>query len=129
MFIHESEGARGSHRHSTPDNFVLESLGDTDRVESTYTPLTTSGFSRPSISLPAPGFSLSPTIEQNTNNFSLPLRRRPELQIENRRVSLAAFGDPSCGASHLASPNSGAWYSQDGYQQAVAQFQARRSRS
>jgi hypothetical protein len=125
MFTHESEGAHDSHRHSAPDNFVLESLGDADRLESTYTPLTTSSSSRPSISLPAPGFSLSPTIEQNTNNFSLPLRRRPELQIENRRVSLAAFGDLSSGTSHLASPNSGAWYSQDGYQQAVAQFHMR----
>jgi hypothetical protein len=133
MFTHESEGAHHSHRYSTPDNFVLESLGDADRLESTYAPLTTSSSSRPSISLPAPDFSSPPTIEQNNhnhnNNFSLPLRRRPETQIENRRVSLAAFGDLSSGASHLASPNSGAWYSQDGYQQAVAQFQTRRSRS
>ena len=128
MFTHESEGADDSHRYSTSDNFVLESLGDADRLESTYTPLTTSSSSRPSISLPAPDFSSPPTIEPNANNFSLPLRRRPEPQIENRRVSLAAFGDlPS--ASHLASPNSGAWYSQEGYQQAVAQFQTRRSRS
>ena len=129
MFTHESEGADDSHRYSTPDNFVLESLGGADRLESTYTPLTTSSSSRPSISLPAPDFSSPPTIEQNTHNFSLPLRRRPEPQIENRRVSLAAFGDLPSGASHLASPNSGAWYSQEGYQQAVAQFQTRRSRS
>jgi hypothetical protein len=122
MFTHESERGHDSHRHSTPDNFVLESLGDADRLESTYAPLTTSSSSRPSISLPAPDFSLPPTIEQNANNFSLPVRSRLEPQIENRRVSLAAFGD-------LSSPNSGAWYSQEGYQQAVAQFQARRSRS
>jgi hypothetical protein len=129
MFIHESEGAHDSHRYSTPDNFVLESLGDADRLESTYAPLTTSSSSRPSISLPAPDFSSPPTIEQNTNNFSLPLRRRPEPQIENRRVSLAACGDLSSGASRLTSPNSGVWYSQEGYQQAVTQFQTRRSRS
>lgn len=129
MFTHENERAHDSHRHRTPDNFALESLGNAGRLESTYAPLTTSSSSRPSISLPAPDFSLPPTTEQNANNFSLPVRRRPELQIENRRVSLAAFGDLSSGASHLAGPNSGAWYSQEGYQQAVAQFQARRSRS
>jgi len=129
MFTHGSEGADDSHRYSTPNNFVLESLGDADRLDSTYTPLTTSSSSRPSISLPVPDFSTPPTIEHNTNNFSLPLRRRPEPQIENRRVSLAAFGDLPSGASHLASPNSGVCYSQDGYQQAVAQFQTRRSRS
>jgi hypothetical protein len=129
MFTHENKRAHDSHRHSTPDNFVLESLGSADRLESTYVPLTTSSSSRPSISLPAPDFSLPPTIEQNANHFSLPVRRRPDLQIENRRVSLAAFGDLSSGASHLAGPTSGAWYSQEGYQQAVAQFQARRSRS
>lgn len=129
MFTHESEGADDSHRYSTPDHFVLESLGDADRLEPTYTPLTTSNSSRPSISLPAPDFSSPPTIEQTTNHFSLPLRRRPEPQIENRRVSLAAFGDLPSGASHLDSPNSGAWYSQEAYPQAVAQFQTRRSRS
>jgi hypothetical protein len=129
MFANESEEAHHSHRQCTPDNFVLESLGDADRLEPAYRPLTTSGLSHPSISLPAPDFSLPPTTEQNTTNFSLPVRRRPELQPENRRVSLAAFGDLSSGASHLASPNSGAWYSQDGCQQAVEQFQTRRSRS
>jgi hypothetical protein len=129
MFTHENERAHDSHRHSTLDNFALESLGNADRLESTYVPLTTSSSSRPSISLPAPDFSIPPTIEQTANNFSLPVRRRPDLQIENRRVSLAAFGDLSSGASHLAGPTSGAWYSQEGYQQAVTQFQARRSRS
>jgi hypothetical protein len=129
MFIHESERGHNSHRHSPPDNFVLESLGDADRLESTYAPLTTSSSGRPPISLPAPDFSLPPTTERNAKNFSLPVRSRFESQIENRRVSLAAFGDLSSGASHLADPNSGAWYSQEGYQQAVEQFQARRSRS
>jgi hypothetical protein len=129
MFTQENERAYDSQSHRTPDNFALESSANDNRLESTYAPPTTSSSSHPSISLPAHDFSAPPTIQRTTHDFSLPVRGRYEPQIENRRVSIAAFGNLSGGGSHLANPDSGAWYSQEGYQQAVAQFQARRSRS
>ena len=124
MFAHEDQGACNSQSNSTPDNFALDPSATDGRFDLTYAPSTTSSSSIPAIALPAQEFSSLPTIQQTTHDFSLPVRGRYEPQIENRRV-----GNLSSGASRLPNPDSGAWYSQEGYQQAIAQFQARRSRS
>ena len=129
MSTQESDRSYDSQSRRTSDNFALESSANDDRIESTHASLTTSSSSHPSLSLPAQGFSSPPTIQQPAHDFSLPVRGRYEPQIENRRVSIAAFGNSANGGSRLPTPDSGPWFSQESYQQAVAQFQARRSRS
>lgn len=121
--------ASGSPRNSHQADFALESSGNAHRPESTCVPVTTSSSRHPSISLPAQDFALPPTLPQTSHDFSLPVRGRHEPHIETRRGTVAAFGSSFAAASHLATPESGSWYSQEGYQQAVAHFQARRSRS
>ena len=116
MFAQESERPYDSQSHSTSRLLALEPSASDDRLASPYVPLTTSSSNYPSLSSP-------PTIQQTTPDFSLPVRSRHEAPVDNRRVSIAAFGNLSTGGS------SGAWYSQEGYEQAVAHFQARRSRS
>lgn len=121
--------ASGSPRNSHQPDFALESSGNVNRPESTFVPVTTSSSRHPSISPPAQDFALPPTLPQTSHDFSLPVRGRHEPHIETRRGTVAAFGNSFGAASHLATPESGSWYSQEGYQQAVAHFQARRSRS
>jgi hypothetical protein len=129
MFTLRHERAYDSQNHRIQENVALESSGDENGLESTYAPVTTFSSRHLSIRLPAQEFSSSPPIQQPAHDLSLPVRGRHEPQIENRRVSIAASGTLSGAASHLANQDSGAWYSHEGYQQAVAQLQARRSRS
>lgn len=130
MLTQADRKASDSQSNRRQTNFALELPGNENRLDSTYVPVTTSSSRHPSINLPAQEFSLPPTIQQQTSHdFSLPVRGRHESQIQNGRSSITAFGNFSGAAPHLTTPESGSWYSQEGYQQAAAQFQARRSRS
>jgi hypothetical protein len=129
MFTKRDERAYDSQNHRIPEQVVLESSAEENNLESTYAPVTKPSSRHPSISLPAQQFPSPTPIQQTAHDFSLPVRGRHDPQIEKPQVSIAASGNFSGGASRLAHPESGAWYSQDRYQQAVDQFQARRSRS
>ena len=104
-----------------PPSFALESSSATAQCLGTAP-----SSSDPPAGLAPPDYALPATIPQTSHDFSLPLRGRHEAQSENRRVSVAAaLGNLFATTSNLAAPESASWHSQEGYQQAIAQFHAR----
>lgn len=136
MSADEDLRAYDSRTHRTPANLVLHSSAPDNRHQSTYLPSSsstttaaTSNSAFPAIVLPAQDFSSESTANQRSYGFELPVRGRYEPQNQGRRVSIAGFDSLSNTGASLANPTSTPYYSPDSYQQAVAQFQARRSRS
>ena len=129
MSVNEEQRAYDLQIHRTPSNLVLDSSTTIFNHQANYLPSATTTSTQPAIVLPSRDFSSQSTSHQSGYDFELPFRRRYEAQNQARRVSVADFDSLSGSGEGRANQASGPYHSQDHYQQAVAQFQARRSRS
>lgn len=129
MSADEDQRPYDSRTYRTSNNLVLHSSVPNELHQSAYLSSTTSDSVQPTIVLPAREFPSQFVTSHTQTDFNLPVRGRYEPQDQARRVSVAGFESQASNGTNPAHNDSASYYSAEDYQQAVAQFHARRSRS